>query len=140
MATHTASPPALRRLAAHIILRDFGPVVETVADLLISRFPGSASLKNIVGHCDSLEPTLVRTALLILMQHNLIHVSKLPADNPSRAPLAYSVRLFDITKRLHFVLYSSLANDKYGPTVRPLFRPPYPLSLISLALLFTVSN
>ena len=38
----------------------------------------------------------------------------------------YSVRLFDITKRLHFVLYSSLANEKYGPTVRPPFRPTTP--------------
>ena len=60
--SYRATPPALRRLAKHVVKEQFGPIILAVADLLISRYPSRTTLKNLNQHCPPHDAVAVRQA------------------------------------------------------------------------------
>ena len=127
-------------LARDIIEEQFGPMVLLVADLLIQRFPGHATLEVIMRHCTHLNnpscseqllktqnqgrsgglrkgiPTIVvRQALLVLLRHNLLDVTKkMPSDRSSAGPLEYGIKVFEVNRRVHLPAYGEQARDRFG--------------------------
>ena len=112
--------PHLRSLASHIIGENFGPIVQQTSELLLNRFPGTATAPQLEAHCRPLEASAVRRSLLVLLRHNLINVGKLEVEKDSArtsAPLIFSIRLVDVANRLHFPQYSLMASEVFGPIV-----------------------
>jgi hypothetical protein len=60
------------QLARDIITDQFGPVVLQVAELLIQRYPGFATLSTITSNSAAIPPASVQQALLVLLRHNLV--------------------------------------------------------------------
>ena len=129
-------------LARDIIEEQFGPMVLLVADLLIQRFPGHATLEVIMRHCTNFDnpssscseqvlktknqgrsgglqkgiPTIVvRQALLVLLRHNLLDVTKkMPLDRSSVGPLEYGIKVFEVNRRVHLPAYGEQARERFG--------------------------
>jgi hypothetical protein len=104
------------QLARDILHQAFGGLVYPVADLLIQRYPGSAPLSAILAHGSPATPSTVRQALLILLRHNLVKVSRKVTDRGSGL-LVYALRLPQVITRLNFPEYGNQALELYGNIV-----------------------
>jgi hypothetical protein len=98
------SPPQAKRYAAQILRADFGPVVEKVGSQLLVHGPASLSE---LGRTLSLPPTLLKNALLVLIQQNIVQCEARGSASEGRA-----------SGRGHLVQYEALLDQIL---VRPWF-------------------
>ena len=105
------------RLARDIIDEHFGPIIAPVAELMIQRYPGYTSLSTLIDLCAPIQHATVRRALLVMLRHNLVTISKKAPVEKEPGPLLYAIKLPQVASRLHFPEYSNQAQDLFGDAV-----------------------
>ena len=106
-------------LAGHILRADFGEVVETICSRLLTH--GAATLSELI-HAVQLPPSKVRTSLLVLLQHNIVHCVARPelgaASQRRRAAgvatVQYDARIDEIFCRPWFPRMMLAVRKRFG--------------------------